>query len=301
MKKTKKKKESRKRNRKLKPGQEPQESQKQKTQTRTQIFFNETIVVPKKGVEQPALENALLIVGLPGIGLVSKMAVDHLSRLLHAECIASIYSPHFPNQVLSLRSGRLRPFSMSFYRARIGSRDIALLRGDLQPLTVEGQYEVTGKILDYARSLGVSEVIAMAGYALTKRVEKPAVYCASTSKKLLKKFEAIGARKTSGVVPIVGMAGLIPALARAYRMHGACLLVETPGNAIDARGAKTLLELLGKYCGKSFDTKDLEERARKAEKLLSKLESQAARARMLPAPAPAEPEPIKKDSLNYIR
>lgn len=268
-------------------------------------FANSVITVRKL---RPKLEDGILIIGLPGIGLVSKMAVDHLARSSKARRFATLYSPHFPNQVLALKNGRLRPFTMRFYEKKIGAHGVVFLKGDLQPLTVEGQYEVAAKILSFAKSLGVTKVIAMAGYAVQKTgalsgsSAKPAVYCSATDIRLFEELKKAGAKPAAGVVPIVGMAGLVPALARIYGLRGSCLLVETPGTTIDPHGAKALVEFLGKWMGKKFDSHDLEKRAKRAEKMLHKLEEQSQPSAQAPkAGAPAVPEPIKRETLNYIR
>lgn len=272
----------------------------EKASAEKQVSFSESVVRFKPGFEKTRLENALMLVGLPGIGLVSKMAVDHLTRVLDAEKIALINSPHFPNQVLALKNGHLRAFSIKFYRKKLNGKNLVLVRGDLQPLTVEGQYEVSGKILELAREFGVSTVIAMAGYATNAKTEKkPAIYYSATSAELAKKLRALGAKTPARVVPVVGMSGLVPALARVYGMQGACLLVETPGTVIDARGAKVLLELLEKLLGRKIDVKELDKRAKNAEKALRKVEEQAMQAQKLGG-APAATEPLKKE-LNYIR
>ena len=269
--------------------------------------FITSVVTLGKNKSKPQLENAVLVIGLPGIGLVSKMAVDHLTRYTKARRFATLYSPHFPNQVLALKNGRLRAFSMRFYEKKLRKRDVVFLRGDLQPLTVEGQYEVTAKILGFARSLGVTRVVAMAGYAVQKTAANanaaPNVYCAATTKAFNDEFKKIGAKPTTAVVPIVGMAGLVPALARIYGLAGACLLVETPGTTIDPHGAKTLVDFLGKWLGEKFDSRDLEKRAKYAEKMLRKLEeqSQPSAQQTKAGGAMAMPEPIKREALNYIR
>ncbi len=280
----------------------------------TKADFTSSVITV--GKQKPAFENAVLVIGLPGIGLVSKMAVDHLARATRARRFATLYSPHFPNQVLALKSGKLRAFSMRFYEKKLAGKSkrcAVFLRGDLQPLTVEGQYEVAAKILGFARSLGVTRVVAMAGYAVQKSggasgaggaggAAAPAVYCAATSEAFFNEFKRFGAKPAAGVVPIVGMAGLVPALARVYGLDGACLLVETPGTTIDPHGAKTLVAFLGKWLGQKFDSRDLEKRAKYAEKMLRKLEEQAQpAAQQAKAGAPAAPEPIKREALTYIR
>jgi len=253
----------------------------------------------RRGV-MPKLRDPLMIVGLPGIGFVSKLAVDHLVRLLDAKPFATLYSPHFPNQVLALKSGRLRPFSMRFYHARLRKRDIVLVRGDLQPLTVEGQYEVTAHVLSFFQSLGGSDVLAMAGYAVNPVPKSPSIYSFSTSKQLWTQLQKSGAKTTSVIVPIVGMAGLVPALSKLYDLRGACLLVETPGNTVDAVGAKHLVSFLAKWLGESFDVKALDSRAKKAQVLLKRIESQA-RQEETAAIAGKSPDQLQKETQAYIR
>ncbi|MFQ5405888.1 MAG: PAC2 family protein [Candidatus Micrarchaeia archaeon] len=256
--------------------------------------FQKSFVKEKK---KPKLKKAILVVGLPGIGLVSKLAVDHLVKTLDAKRFATVYSPYLPNQVLALKTGRLRSFNLMFYHAKLKGRDAVFLRGDLQPLTVEGQYEVTGRVLSYFSSLGGTEVLAMAGFAVNKK-GKPNVYCTSTSKKTLEKFvEKTGAKTTPQVVPVVGLAGMIPGLSNLYQMRGTCLLVETPGNVIDPTGAKVLVESLEKYTGTKLDTKKLESSARKTQKLIHSIEQQAQKEEQRATLS----VPASKESLSYIR
>ncbi len=262
--------------------------------------FSESFV---RARETPALRNPLLIVGLPGIGFVSKLAVDHLVSQLKAKRFATLYSPYFPNQVIALKSGRLRLFSMRFYVAKLKQRDVVFLKGDLQPLTIEGQYEVSAKALSHFASLGGKEVVAMAGFAVNKQSENPHIYCTSTSKREFEKFIKLGAKKGTQIVPIVGLAGMLPALSPIFGATGICLLVETPGNVIDARGAKALVELLGKMLGEKFDTKHLVAHAKKAEDLLKSMEQQAVQAQSegVKAGEIAVPELAKREALSYIR
>lgn len=258
--------------------------------------FTRSALVEK---ERPTLNQPLLVMGLPGIGFVSKLAADHLVKTLKGKHFATLYSPHFPNQVLAMRTGRLRPFTMKFYYTRTKNRDLIVLRGDLQPLTVEGQYEVTAQILQYAASLGSGEVMAMAGYALNQKVDKPSIYCTATSKAQFNKYVKMGCKRNDAIVPIIGLAGLVPALAPLYGLTGSCLLVETPGTGIDANGSTALIEFLSKVLGHKIETIHLRDRAAKAADLAKKIEEQTRSAeerKMV-----GTPEQIKRETLTYIR
>ncbi|MFH1107547.1 MAG: PAC2 family protein [Candidatus Micrarchaeota archaeon] len=259
------------------------------------LTFTESHVIVKKGIKP---KNPVLIIGLPGIGFVSKLAADHLVKSSHAEHFATLYSPNLPNQVVAMKSGNLRPFTMRFYYKKFKNRDVVILRGDMQPLTVEGQYEVSAKILRFFRQLGGSEVIAMAGYALNKGNDKPNVFCTATSKDFLRQFIELGAKQNDAVIPIVGMAGLVPAMSRLYKMKGTCLLVETPGQNIDARGASSLLEIIGRMLKEKIDVSPLHGQAKKAEEVMRRIESQAKQEE---GKAIAMPETgIRRETLSYI-
>jgi uncharacterized protein (TIGR00162 family) len=244
----------------------------------------------------------LLVVGLPGIGFVSKLAVDHLVAQVKAKKVATIRSPYFPNQVIALKSGKLRMFSMRFYHKRLRKRDVIFLKGDIQPLSIEGQYEVCSRALEYFGSVGGTQVISMAGFAVSPGHDRaPAIYCTSTSKKFHATFKKLGARNVDRSVPIVGMAGLFPGLAKAYGMKGACLLVETPGSVIDAKGATALVKLLGFVAGEKFDTSHLEARAKKAQEMIRRLNEQAQPEEPKAGELPQEDIIRRSESLSYIR
>jgi uncharacterized protein len=251
---------------------------------------------------QVAAKNPLLIVGLPGIGFVSKLAVDHLVKQVKAQRIATIYSPYFPNQVIALKSGKLRMFSMRFYYKKLKKREVIFLKGDIQPMSIDGQYEVCSRALEYFGSVGGSQVVSMAGFAVAPKQDKaPVIYCTSTSKQFHASFKKLGTKNVDKAVPIVGMAGLFPGLAKAYGMKGACLLVETPGSVIDSKGATALVKLLGAVAGEKFDTASLEVRAKKAEEMIRKLNEQASPEEPKAGELPAEDIIKRNESLSYIR
>ncbi|HEC95900.1 MAG TPA: proteasome assembly chaperone family protein, partial [Euryarchaeota archaeon] len=55
----------------------------------------ETFIVEK---DKPKLKNSILIEGLPGVGLVGKIAVDYMISELKAKKFADLYSPYMPHQ-----------------------------------------------------------------------------------------------------------------------------------------------------------------------------------------------------------
>lgn len=255
-----------------------------------------SVIISKK----TALTNPLLLIGLPGIGFVSKLAVEHLIKILEANHFATLYSPFFPNQVIAGKNGKLKPFSIKFYSKKIKKRHLILVKGDLQPITVEGQYEVSSKILEFASRKGCKEVITMAGYALNKKIDSPNVYVTSTNKEVFEKFVELGAKQNEAIVPIVGLAGIIPGIASLYKMKGTCLLAETHGAIIDAKGASALLKIFSKYVGEDFDLTKLENRATKIQKMLEEIEKKTQLEEKNQVQLEGNQDVFPKD-LSYIR
>lgn len=256
-----------------------------------QSSFTESVIRVKS---KPKTKSPVLVIGLPGVGLVSKLCADNLVNATKAKHYASVYSPHFPNQIVTLENGRIRAFAVNLYYGKLGKQDLIIAKGDLQPMTVEGQYELSSKILSHYADLGGSLVVSMAGYAVNKNVDKPAVFASATSKALFDGMVKSGAVASGKVIPVVGMAGMMPSMAKLYGMAGACLLVETPGPVVDAKGALALTNVLSKYLKSPIATQGLEKQAVKTAKAISEFEKQQAEA------AKAASTTLTRPELSYI-
>ena len=156
------------------------------------VVMDKTTIITK---EVKDLKNPILIEGLPGIGLVGKLAAEHMIKELKAEKIAELYSPHFPHQVLMLKKGIVRMLKNKFYLWRNpdpkGS-DIVILIGDVQAITSEAQFEVCGAMIEYFKNLGGSTIYTLGGYGTGKVVEKPRVFGSATHKAIIKDYEKFG-------------------------------------------------------------------------------------------------------------
>lgn len=251
-----------------------------------------TIIVHKK----IKMKSPILVEGLPGIGLVGKLAVDHIVKEKKAVKVATLYSPHFPHQVIMRKSGVFRMVRLKFYHVKGQKNDLLLLAGDVQPITSEAQYEVNGKILDYFQKLGGKQIITLGGYGTGKRAEFPKVFGAATHKKDIENYSQHGVIFGETRGSIVGAAGLLLGLGRLRGMHGVCLMGETHGGYVDPKSAISVLECLGKIVGMKFDTSPLAKKAAMGEKFIKKIEAKAAEALSGELSKPAGSE-----ELSYIR
>ncbi len=188
--------------------------------------------------------NPVLIEGLPGLGLVGKIALRYLIKQLKPKKIAYLYSPHFPYFVLVNKKGNVRLLRGAFYHfPNPKGQDIILFTGDSQSQTIEGQYEIADRMLDFSEQHGVKTIATIGGYRMEPQ-EKPRVYIAATNQDILHKALDAGATLSASGSPIVGTAGLILGLSKFKKIEALCLLGETRGYLPDPLAAKSVLEVL---------------------------------------------------------
>lgn len=232
--------------------------------------MKETFIKEHMKVE---LKNPILIEGLPGLGLVGKIATRYLIKKLDAKKFAYLYSPHFPYFVLVNKKGSVRLLRGTFYflRNQTEENDLILFTGDSQAQTIEGQYEISDCILDFATLHNVKMIVTVGGYRMEVK-DKPKVIAAATNEELLN--EALQARAILSSMgnPIVGTAGLILGLSRFKKIEALCLLGETRGYLPDPKAAKSVLEVLKTMLSINVDLAGLDEEIEKAGKMITRLQ-----------------------------
>jgi len=216
----------------------------------------------------------VLIEGLPGMGHVGKIAVEHLIGQLKAEKFAEIYSPSFPGHVAIEQDGTMRLLRNELYHASAGGRDLIFWVGDVQSLGTEGHYQVVEKVLDFAEQSGVKQLFTLGGLATGEHVVNTPRVVALGDRRLVKEAEKFGAISDKLAGPIIGAAGLLVGLGNLRGIRGLCLLGETMGMVADPRAAKAILDILLPMLGLSVSLENLEERAKEIEEMMKKLKSE---------------------------
>jgi hypothetical protein len=226
-----------------------------------------------KELAKAELNNPILIEGLPGLGLVGKIAIRHLVKQLKAEKFAYLYSPHFPYFVIVSKKGNVRLLRGTFYfwKNKDGKNDLILFTGDSQAQTIEGQYEISDRILNFAKQHEVKLIITIGGYRMEAK-DKPKVVVAATDEDLLNRALKAGAEVSPTGSPIVGTAGLILGLSHFRGMDALCLLGETRGYLPDPRSARSVLEILQSMLGFDANLAGLDEEIAKGDKMVSRLQ-----------------------------
>lgn len=230
----------------------------------------------KKIGKTPKLSNPILIEGLPGIGNVGKLAVEHLIDTINAKMFAEIYSKDFPPQVFINPNGTVELVKNEFYywkAKKEKQRDLILLTGDYQGLSSRGQYELVDSILDTCEELGAKELFTLGGYGLGHDISRPKVLCATTHKELVKEMKKHGAvfKKNEPGGGIVGASGLLLGLGKLRDFKGVCFMGETPGYLVDPKSAKEVLKILMSITQIEVDLSALEDKAKEIELIAQQL------------------------------
>lgn len=212
--------------------------------------------------EKPSLTAPVMIAGLPGIGSVAWLAVNHLVRELKATLFAELYSPSFSPKVWLAEDGTANPAKGDFHFTKgQGWGDLVFFTASEQPYSPEGQYELADRVLEFAEQLSVKRLLTMGGMATDRYAETPKVYGAGTDLSFMSELEKYGVLKLAGG-SITGTNGLLFGLAKPRKIQAICLLAETPGYlSFDAAAARAVLEVISKIVGIHVDMSNLEKQA----------------------------------------
>lgn len=222
-----------------------------------------------------ALNEPVMVVGLPGIGLIGKLVADHIINELKAEKVMEIFSPHLPPQVTVNADGTIKLVSNEIYAWKGDGKtpDLLILIGDHQSATNEGHYELAGIYLDIADRYKVKRIYTLGGYGTGKLIETPQVLYATNKPDIVEEIKSYGATFNEGELSggIIGASGLILGLGELRGMEAVCIMGETSGYLVDPKSAQAVLGVLSKALNLTIDTKELEARAVEIEKIITKI------------------------------
>ena len=222
-------------------------------------------------------KSPILVEGLPGLGMVGRIATNYLAKQLNAKKFAFLYSPHFPYYVVVNKKGNTRLLRGEFrHWSNLEGDDVILFTGDSQAQTIEGQYEIAETILHFAEKYGVKAIITLGGYRMEVK-ETPNVIATATDAVILKRAIEAGASLSPPGNPIVGTAGLLVGMSRFKEIPALCLLGETRGYLPDPKSAKSLLLVLSKMLRIDINLQDLDQEIIKSDKILEKMRQIEAR------------------------
>lgn len=227
-------------------------------------------------VAEVELDDPVLVEGLPGVGHVGSLAVEHLLEELEGEStlVRRVYSQEFPPKV-SVEDGVSELTCAELYAVSVpNGRDLLLLTGDHQAQTNEGHYVLTTAFLDIAEEFGAEELYALGGVPTGELIEEYAVVGAVSDESMLDSLEEAGVefRENEPAGGIVGVSGLLLGLGERRGFQAACLMGETSGYLVDPKSARAVLEVLEDVLGFELDYETLDERADEMEDVIGKIQ-----------------------------
>ncbi len=219
----------------------------------------------------------ILVCGLPGTAYVGKLPVDFMIQQLKAELIGEIYSPHFPPYVVISKDGLVELLKNELHSFNNENGLIVFLSGNSQVFSPEGQYEITEKVIDWAKENGVKRVVSVAALVTDRPFDVPSVFCTATSVALLEEAKALGVQVLDEGI-IGGENGLIMGIAKKKNIEGICLLAETHGYQtaageymIDPKAGNAALNVLTKLLGIKIDVAPMEKQASQMDEAISRM------------------------------
>jgi len=259
-------------------------------------------------LQRPKLKNPILVVGLPGVGNVGRIAAGYLIEELKATKFAELHSSHFMPFVMLQKGSAVHVLNNEFYYWRAekaGQRDLIVIVGDSQSVDPEGHYEIAETILPYVKSLGVTDVFTLAGLGVGQKKAAPKVVGVVNDVAVMKKYKDAGMDFGAGdrVGTIVGAAGLLIGLGKQYGMDGVCVLGETSGVPLipDPKAAEAVLRVLVRILKVKVDTSRIQKKVKEMEAFVKRVETvqQNAIVQMLKQQMPEASKKDEKD-LTYI-
>lgn len=205
------------------------------------------------------LRGGVLVQGLPGIGLVGKIAVDYIVANLGLPMLAELIGPGLLLPVGNAGvfvdgSGGLHLPSYKFYLLEREAGDVVFLTSEVQPASW-AQYEVADRVLDYFARIGGREVIGVCGTSTES--EEVEVYYAVAGDLDDKMFEAFSLKRSSGGT-ITGACGLLPAMAAMRGMKGYVLMGSTNTSDPNPVAAREVIKVLSRILGIEVNLEELE-------------------------------------------
>ncbi len=196
------------------------------------------------------LRNPLVLVGMPGIALVGKLAVLTTINSLECDLYAEIYYHDFPPHVV-INQAQISMPKIVIYTKKLPEtqeHDLIIMTGDYQPTTSLGIYALSDYICKLCKKFNAYLIVSMGAFVPESIGDKRKVYVSSTQQEWIN-FFLDSPTQTTVILKggyISGANGIIPAWASIhYDIPGVCILADTmPLLQIDPAASKELTRVL---------------------------------------------------------
>ncbi|MHA1263974.1 MAG: PAC2 family protein [Candidatus Helarchaeota archaeon] len=229
----------------------------------------------KELMSAPKLRKPIVIIGMPGIALVGKLAALSVINGLKCDLYAEIYYHDFPPHVI-INNAKIKMPKIVIYSKRLPDsydHDIIAMTGDYQPTTSLGIYSLSDFICNFVKKFGAHLIVSLGAFVPESMGTKRKVYVSSTQKKWIDFFLE---SPTDTTVPlkggyISGANGIIPAWSAIhYDIPGVCILADAmPLLQIDPAASKELIRVLNALFHLNIEENILDQRIEEIETITS--------------------------------
>ena len=197
-----------------------------------------------------------MIQGLPGMGLIGKIAVNFLIEEFKGQEIARVYSSFFPPVVqIDNEQGIGRLARMEIYAVTETNPNLIILTGDAQPHDI-GIIQVLNEVLDYVIKQNAGTVVCLGG--LRALEEGPEVAGFAYDEETMMWLEGHEIAPLKGG-EITGAVGVFSALAAERGLRSVGLLGKLTLVGTDPLASKNLLKRLGSLFSLEYTYESLED------------------------------------------
>ena len=223
--------------------------------------------------ESPELREPLVLIGMPGIALVGKLAVLSVIQSLKCDLYAEIYYHDFPPHII-INQAKINMPKIGIYMKKLpktADRDIIVITGDYQPTTSLGIYSLSDFICKICKKFNTHLIVSTGAFVPEAVGDKRNVYVSSTQKEWIDFF--LGSPTETTVILkngyISGANGIIPAWSAIhYDIPGVCILADAlPLLQIDPAASKELVRVLNALFNLEVDESFLDKRIEEIEML----------------------------------
>ncbi len=229
----------------------------------------------KELTDTPELRKPLVLIGMPGIALVGKLAALSVINSLKCDLYGEIYYHDFPPHVI-INKAQIKMPKIVLYTKKLPDsyeNDLIIMTGDYQPTSSLGIYSLSDFICKLCKKFSAHLIVSLGAFVPEQMNTKRNVYVSSTQKKWIDFF--LDSQTKSTVILkggyISGANGIIPAWSAIhYDIPGVCILADAmPLLQIDPAASKELVKVLNALFKLKVDEALLDQRIEEIESMTS--------------------------------
>jgi len=226
----------------------------------------------------PKLRTPIVLVGMPGIALVGKIAALSVVNNLKSILYGQVYYHDLPPHVI-INDAQINMPKIEIYThiaPKTQDHDIIIITGDYQPTTSLGIYALSDYICNLCKKFEAYLIVSLGAFVPESIGDKRKVYVSSTDKKWIEFFLTSSTHSTVILKGgyISGANGIIPAWSAIhYDIPGVSILADTlPLLQVDPAASRELIRVLNALFHLDVDETILDQKIDLLEQQMGELE-----------------------------